>query len=259
MKSSMREALERAGERPVDSADQGVKRRYAELLSHALADVLCRDLAKRHKHFVGIKPGETRAGSARGTKKIDANLSSPEYGLLLGVSIKTISHRDKKGKGRYTKNRKRVDEEFLAEAMDYHVRQPYAVLIGLYFLPIDACDDAKGSTPSSFGAWVEKLFSRAGRRLPTDNPELFERIFIGLFDTDGDIRFFDVEVPPPKQGRPPADQLWSWERMLDEIHAEYARRNARFRWADAPAVPLTPSEADAEATDADDLADDDGD
>jgi hypothetical protein len=239
-RSSIREALEAAGSRPSDSASQGEKRRYAELLSHALARMLERDLRRRFGTD-SIKAGESKAGSASGAKKLDVNYSDELHGLKLGVSIKTINHRDKNGKGTYTKNRKRVDEEFLSEALDYHVRQPYAVLVGLYFLPIDSCDDGTVRRASSFGQWVQKLFARAGRREPTGNGELFERMFLGLFSQTsgkdyGEVGFFDAETPPPRLGRPPVHHLIGWEQLLSEIVSEYAKRNARFRWADEPAA-----------------------
>jgi hypothetical protein len=239
MASSIQEALEKIGPRPPDTADRKAKQRYAELLSRELAILLARHLRRKFpKRFPGLMPGdggegqESLAGAASGAKRLDVNYSTARHGLGLGVSIKTISHRDKAGKGRYTKNRKRVDEEFLAEAMDYHVRQPYAVLVGLYFLPADACGDAKGAWPSSFGAWVEKLYARAGRDDPKDNAELFERMYVGLFDpTDGAVSFFDVTEPPPKKGPPPKSKLLSWDRLLDDVESAYVERNTPFRWA----------------------------
>jgi len=134
---------------------------------------------------------------------------------------------------------KRVDEEFLAEAMDYHVRQPYAVLVGLHFMPVDGCNDSKKkTTPSSFGSWTKKLFARTGRtgrRGPKDNAELFERMYIGLFQPDGprkgDVYFFDVRKPPPLQGEPAAPDRVTWEGLLDAINDAYSRRNAGFQWA----------------------------
>ncbi len=234
----MREALDKARPKPGAADPQDAKRKYAERLSNALADVLARDLKRLFPRMLpGIKSGETRAGSQSGSKRLDVNYSTELHGLGLGVSIKTISHRDK-ASGRYTHNMKRVDEEFLAEAMDYHVRQPYAVLVGLHFMPIDACDDAKGpNTPSSFGAWVKKLFGRtgqAGRTGPRDNPELFERMYVGMFDDStegrGAVSFFDVRGAPPKQGRPGAGLL-TWEQLLQQIGEAYSERNASFRWA----------------------------
>ena len=66
------------------------------------------------------------------------------------ASIKTIGFRDR-GTGRYTKNYTARDNELRAEAEDYHLRQPYAVLAGLLFLPADAANDGRTArAPSSF-------------------------------------------------------------------------------------------------------------
>src|SRR5438094_747375 len=80
----------------------------------------------------------------------------------------------------HTHNMKRNDEELRTEASGYHQRQPYAVMIGVVFLPYDSCDDARGMHPSSFGAWVRYLRPLAGRDEPHDEIARFERVFIGL-------------------------------------------------------------------------------
>lgn len=230
-------ALEEAEPKPPDDAGQSAKTQYAVRLSNALAKLVADALRPR---FAGILPGtggegiEAPAAAASGTKRLDVNFSTPEKGLGLGVSIKTISFRDAKSK-RYTHNMKRVDEELLAEAIDYHVRQPYAVLIGLYFLPVAGCDDGKDR--SSFGSWVAKLFSRAGREGPEHHPELFERIFVGIYESvganRGDVVFFDVRTPPPRLGRPNDAAVLTWDQLIEEIRSEYQDRNgAIFRWAD---------------------------
>ena len=64
------------------------------------------------------------------------------------MSIKTINFRDATTK-RYTKNYTRADGELRAEASDYHERQPYAVMVAVIFLPIDACDVRELTTTRS--------------------------------------------------------------------------------------------------------------
>ena len=62
---------------------------------------------------------------AGGLKKLDVNHSTPEIGLGLGVSIKTINFLDIKTR-RYTKNIKRVDGELRAHLLvqlDHRARQ----------------------------------------------------------------------------------------------------------------------------------------
>lgn len=90
------------------------------------------------------------------------------------LDLKTYSFRDprkdKSGQvvlGRYTKNVVGNDHELRAEAMDHHERHPLAVLIGLFFLPLRACDDV-GNDKSSFAHSIMTFRPRAGRALPAD-------------------------------------------------------------------------------------------
>lgn len=182
----LRAALDAAEPRPTDGS-QAEKKNYAERLSRQIATLVAAGLREK---FPGITPDESGARqeaparSAKGVKKLDVNYSTPELGLGLGVSIKTINFRDA-GSKRYTKNYTRVDNELRAEAMDYHLRQPYAVLVALVFLPIDACDDGSArdlNRPSSFGRAVQTFRIRACRAGPKDQEELLEKVFIGLYD-----------------------------------------------------------------------------
>lgn len=241
--SSLAEVLTLAQPKPSAGTDDAkVKKNYAERFSRHMATVVANWLRRT---FKGITPNESGqyqeapARTAKGFKKLDVNYSTPELGLALGVSIKSISFRDKLGKGRYTKNYSRNDNELRAEATDYHQRQPYAVLIGVVFLPLDSCDDATLSRegrvlgPSSFGAAVRFFRLRANRRSPKDDVDLFERFFIALYnETTGDVAFFDVMNRPPRAGPPdPADTL-TLPQVISEIIRTYDERNdPPFDWS----------------------------
>lgn len=235
----LRAALESAEPRPPDDASRAAKKNYAERLSRHIATTVANAL--RHE-FHGITPDahgklqEAPARTSKGVKKLDVNYSTPELGLGLGVSIKTLNYRDPKSK-RYTKNYTRADNELRAEAMDYHLRQPYAVLVAVVFIPADACGDAlpgDGKAPSSFGAAVRLFRNRARRTGPKGEEELFERVFIGIYEHAGAHRgqawFFDVENAPPRSGRP--QSLMSFDELIDAITRTYdERNNPPFDWA----------------------------
>jgi hypothetical protein len=243
------EALEKAEPRPGVKEAQTPKKNYAERLSRNIATCVANALRRK---FPGIMPTETgekqesRARTAKGLKKLDVNYSTPQLGLALGVSIKSINFRDYSKKndkiGRYSKNYSRNDNELRAEATDYHQRQPYAVLIAVIFLPIDSCDDAgtgKGKEQgiSSFGACVRYFRPRANRKSPRDDVDLFERVFIALYEPDGDHKgrtmFFDVMNKPPKNRRPREDELLTFDKLIEQIELTYDYRNAPpFEWAD---------------------------
>jgi hypothetical protein len=236
--------LKAAGSRS-EAISASDKKNYAERLSRALSARVANQL---RRDFPAILPDadgkgqESRARSSKGYKKLDVNYSTPELGLGLGVSIKTINFADGKTK-RYTKNYTRADGELRAEASDYHERQPYAVMAALIFLPADSCDDGdpKGRAPSSFGQAVTIFRFRAGRQKPLDPSLLFERVFIGLYEIEesrfGDIEFFDVMDAPPKRGRPA--KTLTFDQVVDQIVQTYdERNNPQFQWADAAPEPV---------------------
>lgn len=220
--------LAAAGSRDAAS-DREQKKNYAERLSRLLAARVANGL---RSSFPGILPDEhgrrqeSRARTSKGFKKLDVNYSTPELGLGLGVSIKTVNFADA-GSQRFTKNYTRIDGELRAEAEDYHERQPYAVLIAVIFIPCEACDDGKKDNPSSFASAVRVFRHRANRTSPKDNPTLMEGAFIGIYESTGEnvgaVSFFDVASDPPKQGRPKV--TLTFDQLFQEITKTYDRRN----------------------------------
>jgi hypothetical protein len=246
--NSIAAELGKAGDRE-SIKEQREKKNYAEALSRGLALRVANAL--RHA-FPGILPAadgrgqESMARTAKGLKRLDVNYSTVQLGLGLGISIKTVNFRDAKTQ-RYTKNYTRADGELRAEASDYHERQPYAVLIAVVFMPSDACNDAGRQAPSSFGQAVQIFRFRAGRSRPTDAPILFERAFIGLYETEtrtfGEVAFFDVMNAPPKSGRP--FMLMNFDELIGEIVKTYDQRNKpAFQWAEGESEPVTLPDAE---------------
>lgn len=268
---SFDDVIRMAGERPPDDASSKSKKNYSEKLSNAIA-ILLAQLLRETGRLPSVLPEidgsgrESRsvAGSLRKFKKTDVRCSTLDTGLELLVSIKTLNFRNtmtragRTSLGRYTKNMVRNDHELRAEAMDHHERFPYAVLIGVFFIPVDACDDAITAT-SSFAHAVMTFRGRAGRRNPDDHPAKFERVFIGLYDADGAdgsrVGFFDVLDAPPRRGRPPwpnetpepmrGGRLLSLRELIAEIVREYGIRNRSYiEWADESPAPGTVPELD---------------
>lgn len=241
--------LSASAPRPKRSDSVGEKNQYAVRFADQMAGRIAADLSVR----LGDIEATTKrsAGSVRGKKQLDINFSTPQLGLALGISLKSVHLRDVKGAERYTHNMKRNEEELRIEASGYHKRQPYAVMIGVLFLPFDSADDGKKDNPSSFGSWVRHLRPYAGRDQPTDEIDKFEKIYIALYEPDGtDLRFFDVKKDPPKNGRPA--QLLEYGEFLDAVYREYLWRNeADFKWAEGEEEPLEveefPSDDDEEA------------
>jgi hypothetical protein len=253
--SVIKHVLHASRARPTVDALQHEKNQYAIRFANEMGSAFARDLAPLMKGITST--AERGAGSVRGKKQLDVNFSNPQVGLALGISLKSVHLRDKGSGKRYTHNMKRNEEELRIEASGYHKRQPYAVMVGVLFLPFDSCNDGKGKNPSSFGSFVRYLRPYAGRSGPHDDDDRFERIYVALYETDGsDLRFFDIEADPPMNARPPTEgppvdavdgrpkRLLSYKEFLDAVYHVYLRRNsAEFRWADGSEQPLDAAES----------------
>ncbi|MCG3136162.1 MAG: hypothetical protein HMLKMBBP_04002 [Planctomycetes bacterium] len=200
---------------------------YAERLSTAVAQAFANSL---RRSFKGVLPSADGAGresltrGEKGMKRLDVNYSNTLHGLGFGVSIKTINKPDPKT-GNFRKNFTRVDGELRAEATDHHRRQPYAVLVAVILLPEAACRDGSGERASSFGQAVRHFRPRNHRVEPSDEADTFERVFVGVYADDGHVSFIDVNDAPPRHGPPHGASARSFAQVVDEIDAEYRRRN----------------------------------
>lgn len=231
------DALAASQPRPDESAERGDKKNYAERLSDAFAVLVAERL---REYFPTILPtaegggNESPARTGKGVKLLDVNYSTPQLGLGLGVSIKTLNFKDPRTK-RYTKNPTRLDNELRAEAMDYHDRQPFSVLVGVVLVPADAADDGNSSNRrgswSSFAQIVNVLRHRVGRSGPKDDAQRFEKGFIGLYEhqgpRSGEVVFFDIEHVPPQFGRP--KDLYDLDGLVRHIVIAYDGRNSMKR------------------------------
>jgi hypothetical protein len=262
----LRAALDAAGTKPDPRGERDDKKNYAQRLSNGLAQVVADAL---RRDFPSITPTATGAGQEaavgvdKGSKRLDVKATDPTLGLILNVSIKTYSFQDYDKKrdrlGRWTKNIVRNDHELRGEAMVLHQRQPYSVLVALMFEPLEICDDGDPSrssdtAKSSFAHHVSVLAKRGGRGRRTiyggapgafvdygaqdSRYDLFERVFIGLYEQHGNdrgaVRFFDVETPPPRNGRPSTDATIGFDELIETIKSEVDRRNESApAWAEA--------------------------
>jgi hypothetical protein len=251
--------------KPEVSAPRENKHAYASRLSRALAVMMASAL---RPHFPNIIPTpddvghESATGSASGKKRLDVKVWDDKLGLELLVSIKTYSFRDwssrTKTAGRYTKNIQRNGMELKDEADVIHRRQPYSVMVALFFLPVDACDDGDESASqdrgaSSFASIVRRLRHRQGRAIDPDERsfdryDLAEKLYVALYepedpDSRGLLRFFDVANNPPRTGPPSENSTLTLDEIAGHIRDLVRRRNtAGFDWE----VAVAESEAQDE-------------
>ena len=177
-------------------------------------------------YFPGVRSGEVPSLAVGGPKRVDLSYSTPEAGLGLACSFKSVHFgEDRHGDAKFTHNLKRNDEELRVEATSHHLRQPYAVLAAVVFLPFESCEDDE---TSSFASWVQYLWPLKGRVHPEDAPDRFELVFIGLYDRAGnDFGFYEVggEVGCPRRGRPKS--LLSQADFVRRLKVTYDRRNGK--------------------------------
>lgn len=259
------QALDEAGDRPDQFAGRAQKKNYSERLSNKIAVLVANHLRETGELKGEILPypsgvgreKKVPSGAFNKPKKTDVNFSTLS-GLELLVSIKTMGFRDIKGDriGRYTKNMVRNDHELRAEAMEFHERYPFAVLVALFFIPRDACEDGENDK-SSFAHAVMTFRARTGRKRADEPAQLFELFYIGLYDWEGPnrgrVEFFDVLDKPRRQG-PPSKRV-GLDDVIKRIIALYGERNRLYieyeedveRRGETPKLSPPPDEAEADS------------
>lgn len=184
-------ALKNLPAKPEDTASQPEKRRYSELMSAALALAFAEEL--RHRGMPEARPAgpgevggsgaERRLAGGIGAKKVDVTWATEESGLILGISVKTISFRDARSRN-FQKNLTNRRGDMLIESVTLHRRFPYAVLCGLLFLDKDARHDATTRRGSTFANAFPRLRLFTGRSDPAGRDEQFERLYLLLVDAN---------------------------------------------------------------------------
>jgi hypothetical protein len=165
----------------------------------------------------GKRGGERRIAGGLGDKKVDVTCATDRAGLVLAISIKTISFPDAKTKN-YQKNLQNRKGDLVFEVTTLHKRFPYAVVGGLFFLYEDAQKDHVGRARISTFDRAHQVFQIFNRRLGHRNEESkFEYLAIGLYRSRPP-RYHLYEAGRP--GRP-----ISLASFLDELLQLVAERN----------------------------------
>jgi hypothetical protein len=176
---SLVDAVTLVGEYPAASAIQAAKKRYSERISAELAQEVAEGL-----RAVGLPnvrpqrggPGERAFHGGLGPKKVDVSYADERHGLLLAVSIKSITAPP------FGKNLKNRFADLCTEAITLHMRFPYSVVAGLFAFPVMADQDlSKGRRMTTFGRAMKLLASISGLKDYTDPGEKFESVSLLLF------------------------------------------------------------------------------
>src|SRR5947209_7557115 len=152
---------------------------------------------------VGLPNGRPRRGGTgerafqggRGPKKVDVTYSDERHGLLLAVSVKSISVPP------FGKNLKNRFADLCTEAITLHMRFPYSIVCALFAFPVFADQDVtRGRRLSTFRRAMKLLATIAGRADYTSPGEKFEHIAAMLFQpvVDGgpmpSTKLYDVQT-----------------------------------------------------------------
>ena len=193
---SLADAVTSAGVFPPKNAPSHEKKRYAEKLSHALAPALASAL--RSRGLSGTRPlpgqpGEKAFQGGLGPKRVDVSHSDEQHGLLLAVSVKSITAPP------YSKNLKNRFGDLCTEAITLHMRFPYSVVCCLFAFPAAADEDVTPGRPiSTFRRALKMMSTISGREEYTDPGEKFESVTMMLFhpaDEAGEgawVRLYDA-------------------------------------------------------------------
>jgi len=204
---SLADALSAAGPIAPATGLQSAKKRYSELLSKHMAIEVADGL--RGVGFPAVKPtrggpGEKAFQGGLGPKKVDVSYADERHGLLLAVSIKTITATP------YGKNLKNRFSDLCTEAITLHLRFPYSVVCALFAFPVSADHDlTAGRTLSTFTRATKLLATISGREEYTDPGEKFENVTMLLFE------------PALAGGAPPSYKLIDSVRMKEMTEQEY--------------------------------------
>lgn len=225
----LREALKTVPQKPPDSVAQAAKKRYSEQLSQVIAAAFASELRARGMRAarpappgeVGLSGAERRLAGGIGAKRVDVSWATEEAGLLLGISVKTISFRDIRTRN-FQKNLTNRRGDMLIEAVTLHRRFPYAVLGGFLFLDWEAQNDGTDRRPSTFQNAHQRLRIFTGRNDPAGRDEQWERLYVLALDANQfQPRWLAHEV-----GRP--NEPLQLEQAFDQLVELVAERNVDF-------------------------------
>ena len=222
-------ALKTLPKKPPDSADREVKKRYSEQMSAHIAAALAEGLRQRGLEGarpsgpgeLGLSGAERRMAGGIGAKKVDVTWATPESGLALAMSVKTINFKDGRT-ANFQKNVPNRRSDMLFEGVTLHRRFPYAVLVGFFCLDKGAALDQTEKRRSTFINAHNLLRIFTGRQDPAGRDEQYERLYVGLVTASP----FDASLDLYTAGKP--ETPVALDQILNEVLEIVAERNPDF-------------------------------
>jgi hypothetical protein len=225
----LQRSFEPIGPKPPDSVPQARKKAYSETLSRVIALAFAEELRRRgmkdtrpSSSGLGDPSGaERRLAGGIGAKRVDVTWATPESGLLVAMSIKTMNFRDRTTNN-YQKNLTNRRGDMLFEAVTLHRRFPYAVLAGFMFLDWEAAEDSTATRESTFANAHSRLRLFTGRSDPGGREEQYERLYLALLDANPSSPRWKLTLV----GEP--DNELEFAQAFDDIVQLVAERNFDF-------------------------------
>ena len=193
---------------------QNAKRHYSEVFSQEVAEWFAGFL-RADLRIYKLLPPEHPVNVKDGSKRHDIAAIDKGGKLILDISIKTFNFVDRTNS--YGKNFTGRWYELLGESFEIHDFYPNAVMVAVIVLPMDSCFDSTQRRFSSFNKAVKRFGKSAGGPLCEGNLSKFEFVFIGIFNEEGIIRFFNAQNDPPPSGLPNKEQLLRTEQVIETI------------------------------------------
>jgi hypothetical protein len=207
----------------------GAKRQYSDDLSRVFSEALEQSM---QTHFPSTFSGAGTgipAASASGIKSIDVAFNIEGLFLAVGLSVKVVGLPEQ-GHG-YTHNLKRLTEEWTLEAVNYHRYMPYAIVVGLVFLPEDCMTDRVQVT--SLSKALSTFAPYRGRLDHKDDLDLLEEIFVAVYKPDGpakgDVFFVSADAQLGPREIPRLSTRLTFEDIKDQLVAQFKTRNRKLR------------------------------
>lgn len=188
-------------------------------------------------HFPNTASGEgtgTNAASASGIKSVDVAFNIEGLFLGLGLSVKVVGLPEK-NRG-YTHNLKRVSEEWNLETVNYHRYMPYSIIVGMFFLPVEAMTDRKQKT--SLSTALDHFRGFRGRADHRDDIDLMEEIYIGLYEPSGEkagtVFFVGADLALGPRRIPKSADRKTFEEVKEDLVHHFKARNPKLQVQDMP-------------------------
>jgi len=197
------EGLKTLPTKPPDTAAGGLKKNWTEKVSAVIAMACGQELRARNlKEALPAPPGtagksgaERRMAGGIGAKQVDVTWATEESGLILAISVKTISFRDERSKN-FQKNLTNRRGDMLFESVTLHRRFPYATLGGFFILDKEAANDGTDRRRSTFENAHQRFTLFTGRDDPSGRDEQYERLWIVLLDANPFKPSYEVYAVP---------------------------------------------------------------